>query len=81
MRYLASELLTCFSDAAEALFSTLTCLFRGDAKFPQANFAIVALQSLAWCQQRVGGGGGEDADREEWGQAGRTLVNSVTSFF
>lgn len=63
VRYLASELLTCLSDTAEALFSTRTHGFRGDAQLPKANFAIVALQSLAWYQQRVGGEGRMQIER------------------
>lgn len=46
-------LLTCFPHTAEAVLSGVARDFFGDAQLPQADLALVALQSVAW--SRAGG--------------------------
>lgn len=55
-------LLTCLPNTAEAVLSGVTLDFAGDAKVPEADLAIVALQSLA-CRQGEGKRE-EDSERE-----------------
>lgn len=65
VRFSVAGLLTCFADAAEAVLSVVTGFFCGKAQVPDAELALVALQSLAWCQR--GGGGGAAQERESGG--------------
>lgn len=59
-RFSAAGLLTCFADAAEAVLSAVTRLFCGYAQAKEAELAVVALQSLAWCQRGEDGGAARD---------------------
>lgn len=76
--FLVSELLTCFPDATVALLAALACDFRGDAQRPNSQAALVALQSLAWCQR---GRGDEERNRakeeEEWSYYNWVFKQSV----
>lgn len=52
VRFFTSELLTCFPDSAEAVFSGLACDFSGYAHIHDTKSAFVAPQSLTWNEER-----------------------------
>lgn len=54
----APGLLTCCPHTAEAVLSSIACDLSGEAQVPQADLALVALQSLA-CRQVEGKQAGE----------------------
>lgn len=81
VRFSAAGLLTCFADAPEAVLSVVTRFFCGVAQAPDAELALVALQSLAWCQRGEGGGAAQERERGEGGggENNGIIVNRTVS--
>ncbi len=75
VRFLASEILTCFPDTTEAQFSALTCSFSGKAHVKEANFAFVALQGLTWGREE----GDRGMEEEELGLPSIGLLQAIIS--